>query len=81
MLTELARGLQQVGLDVKVGERLGDVEHTFSHRRLLVHVYRAKLRSRDGLPADCRWVQPRGLGRLPLASLDRKLLCAAGVTV
>jgi A/G-specific adenine glycosylase len=79
--TELARGLQQEGLEVRVGERLGDVEHTFSHRRLIVHVYRAKLCSRDDLPGDCQWVQPCGLGRLPLASLDRKLLRAAGVTV
>ena len=71
-----------VGLEVAVLEKLGMVEHVFSHRRLRLHVYRCaylrgRVRRRWHMAA--RWVslrKGRGAMRvargLALASLDRK---------
>ena len=67
----------RVGLSVPGAERVGAVEHAFTHRRLRLHVYRCeppegrvKL---DGFDAH-RWLSPRGLPNLPQSAVMRKAL-------
>ena len=74
----IQRTLQdRVGLSVPGAERVGAVEHAFTHRRLRLHVYRCeppegrvKL---DGFDAH-RWLSPRGLPNLPQSAVMRKAL-------
>lgn len=68
---------ERVGLRVAGLRKRGQVEHVFTHRRLLLHVYRAaevegrvRLRGPDGH----RWVSREGLAQLPQSVLMRKAL-------
>jgi len=74
----LRRALRErVGLEVGALERLGCVEHVFTHRRLRLHVYRCEAapgRVRlDGFDAH-RWVGQAALRALPAGNLTRKAL-------
>jgi A/G-specific adenine glycosylase len=74
----LRRALRErVGLEIEAVERLGAVEHVFTHRRLRLHVYRCRAaggRVRlDGFDAH-RWLPPAALRELPCAKLTRKAL-------
>jgi A/G-specific adenine glycosylase len=74
----LGRALRdRVGLVARPRERVGTVEHAFSHRRLRLHVFRCDTpRGRvrlDGLDAH-RWVAPSRLASLPHAAVTRKAL-------
>jgi len=74
----LRRALRErVGLDVEGVERLGEVSHVFTHRRLRLHVYRCRAapgRVRlDGFEAH-RWIAGPGLATLPTGNVTRKAL-------
>ena len=71
----------RIGVSVKVGEVLGEVEHIFTHRklRLVVHEItevRGEPQAR-GYP-EVRWVSSETLTRLPLSRLTQKVLAAVG---
>jgi len=66
-----------IGLRIESLERLGQVDHLFTHRRLELLVFRGspgagRLRL-DGYTAH-RWVPPAGLGGLPHGRATRKAL-------
>ncbi len=67
----------RVGLSVPGAERVGAVEHAFTHRRLRLHVYRCEAPEGrvklDGFDAH-RWLSPRGLPNLPQSAVMRKAL-------
>lgn len=68
---------RRVGLEVRVGERLGSVRHVFTHRVLTLTVFacaapRGRLRAQDGYDAAA-WVEPADDSRA-LSSLARKAL-------
>jgi A/G-specific adenine glycosylase len=72
---------ERTGLETRVEERLGSVEHAFTHRRLELEVLRlarrgGRLRAGDGVEA--RWCGPAERERLPLSKLTRKTLALAG---
>jgi A/G-specific adenine glycosylase len=74
----LSRALHEgVGLGISAPERLGTIEHAFTHRLLRLHVYRAKAGAgrvrRSGWNAH-RWVSESGLAALPLGGPTRKAL-------
>lgn len=72
---------KQTGLRVQIGERLGRVRHVFTHRVWIVSVHQARVASgRVTSRADeCRWIADANSddAKVPLASLDRKLLAIA----
>ncbi|MBW2268563.1 MAG: A/G-specific adenine glycosylase [Deltaproteobacteria bacterium] len=74
MLRALREG---VGLRTAAAERLGSIDHTFSHRRLRLHVFRCDTavgRVRlDGFDAH-RWVAPTAVVELPHGAPTRKAL-------
>jgi A/G-specific adenine glycosylase len=81
-----ARGLrralrERVGLDVGRAERVGVVEHGFTHRTLRLHVFRAEGPAgrvrRDGFDAH-RWVVPAALAALPRSRVMDKALTLLG---
>jgi adenine-specific DNA glycosylase len=66
-----------IGLRIENLERLGQVDHLFTHRRLELLVFQGspgggRLRL-DGYTAH-RWVSPGGLGGLPHGRATRKAL-------
>ncbi len=74
----LVRALRErVGLSVERSERVGVVEHGFTHRTLRLHVFRCDRvvgRTRlAGFDAH-RWLSPEALAALPQASVTRKAL-------
>jgi len=78
----LRRALRErVGLEVGGLERLGDVTHVFTHRRLRLHVYRCEAHAGRvrlvGFDAH-RWVGRAALCELPSGNLTRKALALAG---
>ena len=62
-------------------ERLGEVEHVFTHRKLRLVIHQVQLHSGDpaalGYP-ELRWVDQESVGGLPLSRLTKKVLAAVG---
>jgi A/G-specific adenine glycosylase len=74
----LRRALRErVGLEIRAAERVGVVEHGFTHRELRLHVFRADAAAgrvrRDGFDAH-RWVGPGALAALPRSRVMEKVL-------
>jgi A/G-specific adenine glycosylase len=72
----------RTGVCADRAERVGTVEHLFTHRALELEVFRlerreGRLRGRDGIEA--RWCTRPERGRLPLSRLMRKTLELAGL--
>ncbi len=65
---------RQTGIQVRVREVLGRIDHTFSHRRWSGSVVRCELSHRVRLPASARWVTDEDAARLPLVPAHRKIL-------
>jgi A/G-specific adenine glycosylase len=66
-----------LGIDIGLGPPLGSIRHEFSHRRLHIHVYAARLLpgpQRLRATGKARWVTPAQLAALPMAAVDRNLL-------
>jgi A/G-specific adenine glycosylase len=67
----------RVGLQIVRPRAVGSVEHTFTHRKLTLHVFRCDTQSGrtrlDGYDAH-RWLAPRNLSELPHGNLTDKVL-------
>jgi A/G-specific adenine glycosylase len=71
---------ERTGLVAEPVEKLGHVQHAFSHRALRLTVLRlAPLRGRLKRDASARWCARRDLEQLPLSVLTRKTLRLAGL--
>jgi len=72
---------QRLGLVVGHAERVGEIEHVFTHRRLRLHVFRCGPASgrvrRSDLPAH-RWLSPAAIAKLPHGGPTRKALALLG---
>ncbi|MCX5769405.1 MAG: A/G-specific adenine glycosylase [Candidatus Hydrogenedentes bacterium] len=69
--------LNTLGLDVTVGDCLGDVSHTYSHRKVTLRVYRCSLNGGHiltGRYAEVKWVWPGHLSRYPMPGICHKVL-------
>jgi A/G-specific adenine glycosylase len=65
---------EELGVSVRVGEKLAAVEHAFTHLRITLHVFVCD--SLRGTPrpigaAAVRWVRIRDLAKYPLGKADR----------
>jgi len=70
-----------VGLDVDRIDRIGEIEHLFTHRRLRVHVFRCTTtdgRVRRHEYAQHRWLSAASLAALPHGGPTRKALALLG---
>ena len=81
-LAEVLR--EAVGLEVLDAEALGSVEHLFTHRKLTLDVFRARLapggRVRRSGHVAHKWVAPEAALELAHAGSTRKALTLLGVT-
>lgn len=64
--------LEEVGVDVEVGERLVTVPHRYSHFAVELHAYIC--RWRRGRARTGKWVKPEDLGRLAFPAANRRIL-------
>ncbi len=65
----------QTGLQVRVDEAFGTVEHRFTHRHWQIQVHDATVLAGE-LSGDCKWVDKAELGRLGLSTAAKKALAA-----
>jgi A/G-specific adenine glycosylase len=64
----------ELGIDIRPGKRLAEVDHEFSHFRMTLGLYPASLKKGDIQALDCsewRWVSPDQFDDLALAKADR----------
>ncbi len=67
---------EELGVDVAIGEPLGQVHHIYSHFEVVVHVYGCRLRRGEPAPLEhsaIRWVAPPRLGRYPMGKVARTI--------
>lgn len=73
----LARELQEeLGIVVRVLEKLTDIQHAYTHFRMTMHVFHARLvhgRPRAIECADWQWIRPNELPGVPMSTADRKV--------
>lgn len=76
-LREKLRNL--LGGAMRVGRRLGVVEHVFTHRHWFVDIYESRAAAGGESPAtsEARWLHPSRMSDVPLSTLDRKTLAIA----
>jgi A/G-specific adenine glycosylase len=65
------------GPPVRLGARVGTVRHTVTYRRFEVEIVRAAVLS-EPRGGGYRWVDRKGLARLPVSSLVGKILARSG---
>jgi len=71
---------ERTGLAIAGAERRGEVRHLFTHRNLLLHVFRCDTPKGRVRLVDFdahRWLAPTALAELPQAALTRKALSLA----
>ena len=73
----LQRELQEeLGVSIRVGEHVGDYRHAYTHFRVTLHAYHARIES--GTPAaleasEIRWVGLSDLEQYPMGKIDRRI--------
>jgi A/G-specific adenine glycosylase len=74
-LTKFAK--EELGLNIRVGELLTDVEHSYSHMDITLHVYRCRVVSGSPKPkthSELRWVSRTDLYNFALPKANHKFL-------
>lgn len=67
---------RQFALRVRLQERVGVYEHTYSHFEARLYVYDGAAGETDGRPSIAqphKWLRPSGLRKLPMGKLDRRV--------
>jgi A/G-specific adenine glycosylase len=68
--------LEELGVQIEVSERLTSVEHAYTHFRITLHAFQARLvrgRPRAIGCADWRWAEPAALDEYAMPRADRKI--------
>ena len=71
--------LEELGIEVEVGERLTRVRHVYSHFKLLMDVHHCRWVGGEPAALDCadfRWVTREDCEALPFSKADQKVLRA-----
>jgi len=68
---------EELAIEVRVGKKMQEVEHSYSHFRITLHVFRCRLISGRPKPLSCaqiKWVKPRELNRYAFPRADRHVI-------
>jgi len=71
------RVMEELGLTVKVLEPVTSVNHTFTHFRMTLHAFRARIRKGKPRPLTCArlaWVHPSDLSAYAFSKADRTIV-------
>jgi A/G-specific adenine glycosylase len=67
---------EELGIEFEVGEPTMRLKHAFTHFKITLHVFEARVKSSKPRPieaAACKWVWPGQLSQYPMGKLDRKI--------
>ncbi|HOF18228.1 MAG TPA: A/G-specific adenine glycosylase [Phycisphaerae bacterium] len=70
---------EEVGLDIRVGERLAVVEHAYTHFRITLHAFDCRADNGRARALGCqrvRWVRPNELDQYAFPRANRRILQA-----
>ncbi len=78
----LQRSLEKViqmelGIEVRVGEKIAAVKHAYTHFRITLHAFRCALKGGDLKVLNCHrceWIDPQSLADFPFSKADRKVM-------
>jgi mutator protein MutT len=69
--------MEELGVDVEVGELLGTVRHAYPERRVLLKFFRCGLKAGDPRPLGCNavaWICAGDLAKYPFPAADAALI-------
>jgi A/G-specific adenine glycosylase len=80
--TSLQKSLEKViqmelGIEVRVGEKIAAVKHTYTHFRITLHAFRCTLRGGAPKALNChswQWSDPRNFDDFPFSKVERKVM-------
>ena len=67
----------ELGIGVRVGEKITAVKHAYTHFRITLHAFRCTFKSGDPRALNChswQWIDPRRLADFPFSNVDRKIM-------
>jgi len=67
----------ELGISIRVGEKLVSVNHAYTHFRLTLHAYESILLKSEPKSLNCqewRWTSPEDLKKLPMSKIDRMII-------
>ena len=68
--------MEELGVEVEVGERVLELDHGYSHFRITLHVFECTLLAGEPQRLECadvRWATPGELADLPMSVTDRRI--------
>ena len=68
---------EELSIEVRVGEKFHRVDHSYSHFRITLHVFRCRLISGRPKPLGCaqvKWIRPRELNNYAFPRADRHVI-------
>jgi A/G-specific adenine glycosylase len=68
--------VEELGTVIEVGEKLGTYRHAYTHFRVTLHAFHARLTGKEpeALEAsELAWVEPKWLGEYPMGKIDRMI--------
>jgi len=68
--------LEELGVKIEVGEKLGVFKHAYTHFRVTLHAFACRIvegEPRPVQPSAIRWVALSQLGEYPMGKIDRQL--------
>ena len=68
--------LEEIGVEVKIGEKTGMYQHAYTHFSVTVYVYATEIRSgkiQSIEVADFKWVEIGQLDQIPMGKVDRQI--------
>lgn len=69
--------VEELGIQVQVGEKMATLEHAYTHFRITLHVFRCRYVSGQPKALGCaawRWVTPRQLDRYAFPTANRRII-------
>ena len=67
----------ELGIEVRVGEKIAAVKHAYTHFRITLYAFRCTLREGAPKALKChswRWSDPQNLADFPFSKVDRKIM-------
>jgi A/G-specific adenine glycosylase len=68
--------VEELGIDAHVGERVGIIEHAYTHFRVTVHAFECRLKGGEPIPVGhtaLRWITLSQTGDYPMGKVDREI--------
>jgi A/G-specific adenine glycosylase len=68
---------KELGIGVRVGEKITAVKHAYTHFRITLHAFRCSLKKGEPSAIKCeswQWIDPKNLADVPFSNVDRKIM-------